>query len=218
MDYIPPLNALPGDEGNADRPHWNADPWGTNLALRSGAFPSAIGFEASQREIVNAIELAGLIPDPDDYTQLGQAITALASASVPTPEDFDMSDILKAVYPPGSFYINKTDGRNPNVIFGYVVGTWVKIEDKMIMAAGTAYGAGTTGGSATTTQTGSQVANHAHSITGSRSVNGTPQFIAMHGDIGSGYPQSHTTDAAGAGNPMITISPYIAAHVWERTV
>lgn len=78
MKYVPPLNALPGDEEDEDRAHWNADPSGENLPLREGAYPSAIAFNALQREIVNAIVAAGLEPDPLDYTQLAEAIGALA--------------------------------------------------------------------------------------------------------------------------------------------
>jgi hypothetical protein len=83
MKYIPPLNALPGDEADENRSHWNAEPSGINSALRSGAFPSAIGFEACQREIVNVIEEADLEPDPEDYTQLYQAIMVLILANTP---------------------------------------------------------------------------------------------------------------------------------------
>lgn len=78
MKYIPPLNWKPGDELNENRAHWNAVPESAITAEREGSYPSATGFEAVQREIVNAILVAGLVPDPDDYTQLAQAIIALA--------------------------------------------------------------------------------------------------------------------------------------------
>lgn len=89
MKYIPPLNALPGDEEDDNRPHWNAVPSGNNSALRSGAFPSAIGFEACQREIVNAIVAAGIVPDADDYTQLTEAIIALIADNMPEIPEFE---------------------------------------------------------------------------------------------------------------------------------
>lgn len=82
MKYIPPLNYLPGDENNEDRSHWNANPAGDSQALQDGAAPSAIGFEAVQREVVNAITAAGLVPDNADYTQLGAALLSLSG--VPT--------------------------------------------------------------------------------------------------------------------------------------
>lgn len=77
MKYIPPLNWLPGDELDEDRSHWNAVPESAVTAEREGSYPSAIGFEATQREIVNAIIAAGLTPDEEDYTQLAAAIPLL---------------------------------------------------------------------------------------------------------------------------------------------
>lgn len=84
MKYIPPLNWLPGDEADENRPHWNADPESGVPAERRGAQPSAIGFEAAQREIVSAITAAGLTPDPEDYTQLAAAIAAMVAAAAVT--------------------------------------------------------------------------------------------------------------------------------------
>lgn len=83
MKFIPPLNYLPGDENDEDRAHWNANPASNIQAEQDGSYPSAIGFEAVQREIVNAIIAAGLVPDDGSYTQLAAAIVALQS-NVPT--------------------------------------------------------------------------------------------------------------------------------------
>ncbi|MDP7142700.1 MAG: hypothetical protein QGH69_05240 [Alphaproteobacteria bacterium] len=101
MKYIPPLNALPGDEEDDNRSHWNADPSGENLPLRQGAFPDAVGFEAVQREILNAITAGGLTPDGEDYTQLAQAIAA-AVAGIDISGLIHEDDVL-AVSPAGAF-------------------------------------------------------------------------------------------------------------------
>lgn len=84
MKYIPPLNWMPGDELDEDRSHWNAVPESGITAEREGSYPSAIGFEAVQREIVNAIVAAGLTPDDEDYTQLAAAIPLLIPVPVLT--------------------------------------------------------------------------------------------------------------------------------------
>lgn len=60
------------------------------------------------------------------------------------------------IYPVGSIYMSVNDV-NPATIFG---GTWQKIEDKFLLASGTTYTAGATGGSATHTPSGT-VGNHA---------------------------------------------------------
>ncbi|MBK67932.1 MAG: hypothetical protein CMP22_07350, partial [Rickettsiales bacterium] len=93
MKYIPPLNALPGDEEDDNRSYWNADPSGANLPLRQGAYPDARGFESVQREILNVITGAGITPDENDLTQLFDAVQALGGFDVVSPTtETDISD------------------------------------------------------------------------------------------------------------------------------
>ncbi len=119
MKYIPPLNALPGDEEDDNRSHWNADPSGENLPLRQGAFPSAVGFEAVQREILNVITAFGLTPDDEDYTQCAQAIAAAIaenSSALPVGMPFPVWDNLTGVTAPDNSgsekYIKLTAGED----------------------------------------------------------------------------------------------------------
>ena len=65
------------------------------------------------------------------------------------------ADLLNMVYPMGSIYIS-TAATSPATFLG---GTWERIQDRMLMAAGSAYGAGSTGGAAT----------HGHGNTGAAS-------------------------------------------------
>lgn len=69
------------------------------------------------------------------------------------------SIILNTVYPIGSYYIS-SDSANPSTKFG---GTWEQIKDRMIMAAGSNYSVGATGGSTTHTHTS---AAHTHTTAG----------------------------------------------------
>ena len=50
--------------------------------------------------------------------------------------------LWELIYPVGSLYLSAVD-TDPGVLFG---GTWERIRDRFLLAAGTAYGAGTTGG------------------------------------------------------------------------
>ena len=52
---------------------------------------------------------------------------------------------LQAVYPVGSIYMS-VNTVNPSILFGF--GVWEKIEDKFLLASGTTYADGSTGGSA----------------------------------------------------------------------
>lgn len=64
-----------------------------------------------------------------------------------------------AVYPVGSIYLS-VNNVNPGTIFG---GAWEQIQDRFLLAAGSTYGGGSTGGSANHTHTS---AAHTHTTAG----------------------------------------------------
>jgi len=210
MEYTPPLNALPGDEEDDNRSYWDADPAGESVALRQGSFPSSIPFEAVQREVVNVIDEAGLTPDGGDLTQLYQAVQSLITAG--------LSGVGEGLYPVGSYYFNDSNSTNPATLLGF--GTWVAVEDVMIMGASATYPAGSEGGSPTTTQTTAGLASHRHILKGSGSAaSGSPLYMSnMNAGIDSTNRSfSEGADLEGDGDPMTTISPYRAAYTWRRT-
>ena len=77
-----------------------------------------------------------------------------------------ISEILKTVYPVGAIYmsVNSTD---PGTLFG---GTWARIQDTFLLAAGTTYVAAATGGSASHTLTIDELPAHTH---GSKTLSGS---------------------------------------------
>lgn len=71
MDFVAPLDAAnPGD------PYVDENP---NAGIDGSIVPAAF-FNQGQRELVNLILGAGLVPDPDDLTQVLEAILALIAA------------------------------------------------------------------------------------------------------------------------------------------
>ncbi len=64
---------------------------------------------------------------------------------------------ISSLYPVGSIYLSVND-TNPSTFFG---GTWERIQDKFLLAAGSSYQAGTAGGSETHKHT---IAAHSHGI------------------------------------------------------
>ena len=62
-------------------------------------------------------------------------------------------------YPVGAYYIS-SEPTSPATLFG---GTWVRVENRMIIAAGSSYTAGSTGGSATKTLSVANMPAHSHS-------------------------------------------------------
>ncbi len=74
-----------------------------------------------------------------------------------------VTNLIKKIYPVGSIYIS-TVSTNPSTLFGF--GTWTQIKDTFLLAAGTTYKAGSTGGSATHTLTVNEIPSHTHKFTG----------------------------------------------------
>ena len=110
-----------------------------------------------------------------------------------------------AAYPVGSYYISSIS-TSPATLFGG--GTWVQVQDRMILAAGSTYTAGTlanpaTGGSATKTLVTANLPSHTHTFTTStagnhtHTVSGSTQSAGSHthtvsGTTGGSGNHSHT--------------------------
>lgn len=68
--------------------------------------------------------------------------------------------IVDLIYPVGAIYMSVVN-TSPATLFG---GTWVAIEDVFLLAKGSTYAAGNTGGAATHQLSTAELATHAHSI------------------------------------------------------
>lgn len=152
---------------------------------------------------------------------------------------------LRAAYPIGSIYIS-TVSTNPSALLGF--GTWVAFgTGRMLISADGTYTAGSTGGSATTTLSVSNLPSHTHSASSSvsdpghfhtttwnnindfnqgGSAPGAEQFPDdTQGTFGidtdsksTGISVSTSVSNTGSGSAVTTISPYIAVYMWNRTV
>lgn len=101
------------------------------------------------------------------------------------------------LYPVGSVYIS-FNSTSPATLFG---GTWTRLKDSVLMAAGDTYAINTTGGSASVTLNVNQLPSHNHSLT----TNGS---------------HTHSASSANAGNHNHTVSGTIAnagdhTHTWS---
>ena len=67
----------------------------------------------------------------------------------------DVTDLIDIIYPIGSIYMS-VNSVNPSTLFG---GTWEQIQDKFLLASGSTYSNGATGGSANAV-----VVGHSHGI------------------------------------------------------
>lgn len=141
----------------------------------------------------------------------------------------DVSNIGLAVYPVGSIYMS-ANSASPASLFG---GTWERIKDTFLLAAGSTYSAGTTGGEATHTLTVNEMPSHMHNLTYSNTDNGVSWSDTAINDWGSGYPNSPAVDLniganwssagylmvahAGGNQPHNNMPPYLAVYMWKRT-
>lgn len=127
------------------------------------------------------------------------------------------ANILNKVYPVGSIYLS-VSSTDPKTLFG---GTWQRIQDRFLLAAGSTYAAGATGGEATHTLTTNEMPAHDHSVKfGGGDADST--IVA-----GRAYVQSTKwwwsdasdaiTQKAGGGAAHNNMPPYLAVYIWKRT-
>ncbi len=124
-----------------------------------------------------------------------------------------VTDVLKFVYPVGSYYLNETDSTNPATLFGF--GTWTAILDKFIVAHGSTYT--TTGGAATVTLTTNELPAHTHTTLVGATISGV-DATRVEGATAASQFGTNTTSSTGSGAAFSIIPPYQAAYIWKRTV
>lgn len=150
--------------------------------------------------------------------------------------DFD------SIYPIGSIYLTVAGNTSPASLFG---GTWERIKDCFLLAAGDTYQAGVTGGESSHILSVNEMPSHSHanSITTNGGHTHTGHTKEVRGFV-SGQPSSDCarnisssydysgitiTDSAGAHSHSVTINnagggaahnnmpPYLTVYVWKRT-
>lgn len=141
---------------------------------------------------------------------------------------------IDRIYPVGSIYMS-VNAADPGTLFG---GTWERIEDRFLLAAGSAYGAGTAGGEAVHKLTADELPDHRHTFTTDSAgahthatghkrsdAYGTGKADAMHfsgtfnvtSSSAGAHTHSGTTNGAGGSQAHNNMPPYLAVYMWERT-
>lgn len=105
-------------------------------------------------------------------------------------------------YPVGSIYMS-VNNVNPANFFG---GTWEQIKDRFLLACGSTYKAGATGGEATHSLTKNEIPHLGSGVEyGGNSIAG-----------GTGWRDSWL-GGADVGQAHNNMPPYLAVYVWKRT-
>ena len=161
------------------------------------------------------------------------------ATSLPSGVTIGGKTLLNLIYPVGSIYMSVSNA-SPATFLG---GTWVQIKDQFLLAAGSTYTAGSTGGSAT------KNISHAHGehdgrngtlaaaigssngnpgVIGFEATNeqtvsiGTPSYSVLGASYTDGGSFNHWTtiygeSSVGGSTNLNIMPPYIAVYVWKRT-
>lgn len=133
-----------------------------------------------------------------------------------------LRNILLNAHPVGSYYISGND-TSPADLFG---GTWVRIKDTFLLAAGDKYTAGSTGGEEKHTLTANEMPSHGHGVMAEYGVDGNinyapandGKFMQLAGtSAGTKQPISSVIASTGGGQPHNNMPPYLTVYVWKRT-
>jgi hypothetical protein len=127
-------------------------------------------------------------------------------------------------YPVGSIYMS-INSTSPASLFG---GTWERMQDTFLLAAGSTYAAGATGGEATHQLTINEMPSHDHDLYAVRSggydTYGVPITETWSGGsnkvtnaVGTGGGYNQGIQAKGGGAAHNNMPPYTAVYVWKRT-
>lgn len=125
-----------------------------------------------------------------------------------------VNNLALTIYPVGAIYMS-VNSTSPAELFG---GTWEQIKDSFLLAAGSVYAAGSTGGEAEHTLTIDEMPEHSHTF------DGAGKTIAKGSDYNrpvdaTAYDESHTymTTPRGGNQPHNNMPPYLAVYAWKRT-
>ena len=138
-------------------------------------------------------------------------------------------ELIDLIYPVGSIYMS-VNNVSPQTFFG---GTWTQIQDRFLLAAGSSYAAGSTGGEATHTLTVDEMPSHEGHLVSNDYSGGSDvgtakgKYLASstmydYGDTGRGWNVVSNNEvylpgySRGGSQAHNNMPPYIAVYMWKR--
>ena len=143
------------------------------------------------------------------------------------PVKFSGKALFDIVYPVGSIYMSVSN-TSPATLFG---GTWEQIQNRFLLAAGSSYTAGNTGGEAAHTLTELEIPRHTHALRANTSWGESEALApwaqyfgsnilydvgASGGTITSSY-YAEVAQPVGSGAAHNNMPPYLVVYMWKRT-
>lgn len=128
---------------------------------------------------------------------------------------------LDMIYPVGSIYMS-VNSTSPATLFG---GTWERIQDTFLLAAGTNHAAGSTGGEENHVLTVNEIPSHNHNYAqyvGSVGWSGSSSWNVVKTTNDDGYTNTNasgymSTFNKGGGQAHNNMPPYLVVYMWKRT-
>ena len=139
--------------------------------------------------------------------------------------------LLDLIYPVGSIYMS-VNSASPDTLFG---GTWVRLEDVFLLAAGAKHSAGSTGGEESHTLTASEMPSHnghlSAGIAGTAPMGKGNYKGYLNSSVMTPFPEGNyrgwnvylgnemhpASEATGGDQPHNNMPPYLAVYTWKRT-
>lgn len=147
---------------------------------------------------------------------------SINNGSVSELTERQIKNILSLAHPVGSIYMSD-DATSPAELFG---GTWERIKDRFILAAGDTYAVGSTGGEEKVSLTVENNGPHTHYISVANYVTGDKyvpegEWRLVYKDPGASTNYLMTSamvgmQESGGGRPHNNMPPYITKYVWQR--
>lgn len=158
--------------------------------------------------------------------QLKMTSTATTTFSLGEKQWHHRISFIDMIYPIGSIYMS-TNSVNPSLFIG---GEWEQIQDRFLLASGSTYGAGNTGGSADAV-----VVSHSHSPTTSNNkflvspdnvavnsthrafpATGSSAYFVYVADTPNGINENANTTTVGVSGTNKNMPPYLVVYMWKR--
>ena len=120
-----------------------------------------------------------------------------------------------SMYPVGSIYIS-VSSTNPSELFG---GTWERLKDRFLLAAGDTYAAGSTGGEATHVLTVDEMPEHRHTANTYNATGGSAWTLMDNNRAAkNGFRDGKDglIGYTGGNQPHNNMPPYLAVYMWVR--
>lgn len=170
----------------------------------------------------------GKYGEKDGALQIAWDVEALGDLALSGGLTVGGKTLADLLYPVGSIYMSVSSA-DPAALFG---GTWQRIEDVFLLAAGSTYVPGSAGGAAEETLTAEQLPRLSGTVNfrpwgGGSPYAGASGIIANNGEISetaNGFAAGTTADgyrqlkiAFGGGQAHNNLPPYLAVYVWQRT-